>query len=47
MRRFAGQRLTDHLPDETTILNFRCLLEKHGLGEKLFKEVNRHSQPKG
>lgn len=42
MRRFAGLRLSDRLPDETTILNFRHLLEKHGLGEKLFKEINRH-----
>ena len=32
MRRF-GLRLTEALPDETTILNFRHLLEKHGLGE--------------
>ena len=28
-----GLRLTEALPDETTILNFRHLLEKHGLGE--------------
>jgi IS5 family transposase len=29
MRRFAGLRLSDNLPDETTILNFRHFLEKH------------------
>ena len=47
MRRFAGLRLSDRLPDETTILNFRHLLEKHGLGEKLFKEINRHLAVQG
>ena len=29
MRRFAGLRLSDRLPDETTILNFRHFLERH------------------
>jgi IS5 family transposase len=30
MRRFAGIELgDDRIPDETTILNFRRLLEKH------------------
>ena len=33
VRRFVGLRLTGALPDETTILNFRHLLEQHGLGE--------------
>ena len=32
VRRFARLRLTGPLPDETTILNFRHLLERHGLG---------------
>lgn len=41
MRRFAGLSL-DRLPDETTILNFRRLLERHGLGKKLFNEINGH-----
>ena len=40
MRRFAGLRLSDRIPDETTILNFRRLLEKNGLGQKLFEEIN-------
>src|SRR5690606_31072033 len=40
MRRFAGIRL-GQVPDETTILNFRHLLERHGLGKKLFKNINR------
>jgi len=47
MRRFAGLRLVESLPDETTILNFRHLLEKHSLGEKLFDEVNRHLKLRG
>ena len=42
VRRFIGVRLLGALPDETTILNFRHLLEKHGLGEKLFEEINAH-----
>ena len=42
VRRFVGLRLTEALPDETTILNFRHLLEQHGLGEGLFEEINAH-----
>ncbi len=42
VRRFVGLRLSGPLPDETTILNFRHLLEKHGLGEALFAEINAH-----
>lgn len=42
MRRFAGLDLTrDLVPDETSILRFRYLLEKHRLTEQLFDEV-RH-----
>lgn len=40
MRRFAGLSLSGPIPDETTILNFRHLLEKHHLGEKIFDEIN-------
>ena len=37
MRRFAGIELgDDRIPDETTILNFRHLLERHGLTEAIF-----------
>ena len=32
VRRFVGLRLSGPLPDETTILNFRHLLEEHELG---------------
>ena len=42
VRRFAGLRLAGPLPDETTILKFRHLLEAHGLGEGLFAEINAH-----
>ena len=41
MRRFAGVDLADDtIPDETTILRFRHLLEKHSLGEAIFHEIN-------
>jgi IS5 family transposase len=37
MRRFAGIELVeDAVPDETTILRFRHLLERHGLSEQIF-----------
>ena len=42
MRRFAGLELTeDTIPDETSILRFRHLLEEHGLTEAIFAEVKR------
>ncbi len=37
MRRFAGIELgDDRIPDETTILDFRHLLGRHGLTEAIF-----------
>ena len=40
MRRFARVELGDDVvPDETTILRFRHLLEKHGLTAKIFEEI--------
>jgi IS5 family transposase len=40
MRRFAGiELISDRIPDETTILSFRHLLEKHELGEQIFDTV--------
>src|SRR5207344_1616197 len=40
MRRFAGIELADEdVPDESTILRFRHLLEKHKLTEAIFAEV--------
>ena len=47
VRRFAGLRLSGPLPDETMILNFRHLLERHGLGEALFEEINAHLASQG
>lgn len=47
MRRFAGLNIADRLPDETTILNFRHLLEKHNLGQKLFTEINQYLNSEG
>jgi IS5 family transposase len=40
MRRFSKVELSeDKIPDETTILRFRHLLEKHGLTESIFEAV--------
>ena len=40
LRRFAGLNAGEsRMPDETTILNFRHLLEAHHLAESLFQEV--------
>jgi IS5 family transposase len=48
MRRFAGIELgDDRTPDETKILNFRHLLERHGLTEAIFADVNAHLADKG
>jgi len=45
MREFAGLDLgLDPIPDETTILNFRHLLEKHKLTEALFDAVKTYLQ---
>lgn len=45
MRDFAGLALArDAIPDETTILNFRHLLEKHKLTEALFDAVRTYLQ---
>jgi IS5 family transposase len=41
LRHFAGLDAgMDTMPDETTILNFRHLLERHGLSKRIFAEVN-------
>ena len=48
MRRFAGVDLgADAVPDETTILNFRRLLETHHLTAKLFARTNRYLEQQG
>lgn len=46
IRHFAGLKL-DRLPDETTILKLHHFLERHGLGEVLFNEVNKHLERSG
>ena len=47
VRRFIGLRLTDALPDESTILHFRHLLERHQLGQGLFAEIKDHLEEQG
>ena len=42
-----GLSLSEALPDETTILNFRHLLERHKLGKALFDEINAHLESGG
>jgi transposase, IS5 family len=41
MRRFAGiELISDWIPDKTTILSLRHLLEKHDLGEQILRPLN-------
>jgi IS5 family transposase len=48
MRRFAGVELSDDVvPDESTILRFRHLLEKHKLTEAMFEQINGVLEAKG
>jgi IS5 family transposase len=48
MRAFAGLELgRDAIPDETTILNFRHLLEAHDLTKAIFEVVSAHLEDKG
>lgn len=48
MRRFAGVELSDDVvPDESTILRFRHLLEKHKLAEEMFEQINAVLEQKG
>ena len=48
MRTFAGLDLgCDQIPDETTILNFRHLLERHDLTKAVFAAVADHLEAKG
>ena len=39
--------LNDRIPDETTLLRFRHLLEENELQEKLFKLMNSKLEEKG
>lgn len=48
LRRFAQLDLErDALPDESTILNFRRLIEKHQLSDVLFKDINSYLVEQG
>lgn len=47
LRSFAGLKLSEPIPDETTILNFRHLLEEYDLAEDILKQVNAHLARKG
>jgi IS5 family transposase len=48
MRQFAGLSLArGSVPDETTILNFRHLLERHDLGRQLFETIRQYLQATG
>jgi transposase, IS5 family len=48
MRRFAGIALiTDRIPDETTILAFRHLLEENDLGAQIFETAKAHLKANG
>ena len=42
MLEFAGLSLSEPIPDETTILHFRHLLERQQLGTELFATINAH-----
>lgn len=46
MRQFADVSL-DRIPDETTILNFRHLLEANDLAPEILRRVNAHLTRKG
>ena len=46
VRRFTGISLSK-VPDETTILNFRHLLERHGLRQVLFESIKDHLSEAG
>ena len=46
-RRFCGLTLSEPIPDESTILHFRHLLERHALGAALFAAINAHLARRG
>ncbi len=47
VRRFCGLQLKGPLPDESTILHFRHLLERHQLGAALLETINEHLDSQG
>lgn len=44
MRRFAGTNSLERIPDETTALNFRRLLETHGLGAQMLSRSRQEQR---
>lgn len=47
-QKFLGLDLiSDAVPDETTVLNFRHLLERNDLAKEIFKEISRHLEEQG
>jgi len=47
-RRFAGiEIIEDRIPDETTIFNFRLLLEEHRIAEQILQGMNQMLSEKG
>jgi IS5 family transposase len=47
IRQFARLTLSASIPEETTIMNFRHLLEKHQLAPAIFTVTNGYLQEKG
>ena len=47
LRQFARLRMTSSIPDETTLLNFRHLLEANELAPKILESVNADLSRKG
>jgi IS5 family transposase len=47
LRQFAGLSSLDAIPDETTILNFRHLIEEYDLAQEIFGSVVRLLQRRG
>ena len=47
MRRFAHLSLDKSIPDHTTIMKFRHLLEKHYLGRQIFDAINQFLEESG
>ena len=47
LRAFAHLSLSEPIPDETTILNFRHLLEENDLAADIFAAIDKHLQRKG
>lgn len=47
MRVFSGLSLTKPIPDETTILNFRRIIEQNELAPKILEQVNEHLTRQG